>query len=108
MDYTTKSDISIKTTSYSSDDVTDVWTIGFASLFGAGIVMAAVLCLAGHAVSRCKASRQKQKSKNLYEKISGDLEFIEGGYCKLKGTYKHIFKIIAINRIFFFYNFILL
>ncbi|XP_078309699.1 uncharacterized protein LOC111110667 [Crassostrea virginica] len=83
MDYTTKSDI-LKTTSYSSDDVTDVWTIGFASLFGAGILMAAVLCLAVHVVSRCKASRQKQKSKNLYEKISGDLEFMEGGYCNLK------------------------
>ena len=90
MDYTTKSDIT-KTTSYSSDDVTDVWTIGFASLFGAGILMVAVFCLAVLVVSRCKASSQKQKSKNLYEKISGDLEFMEGGYCKLKGTYKHIF-----------------
>lgn len=67
-----------------SNDVSNDWTVEIVSLSGLVVLLVGVLCLLYHVGSRICAGGQ---NRSAYEKLGtrDDLEYMDGGYCKLKG-----------------------
>jgi hypothetical protein len=67
-----------------SSDVSNDWSIGIVSLSGLIVLLVGVLCLFYYVGSRLCTSA---KNRSTYEKLGNrqDLEYMDGGYCKLTG-----------------------